>query len=139
MGLDFKKHNKGILIALLLLCAFIGTLNYIVDPYNIFDNRILGNKLLKPEAKVQERVTKVIGLKFDKKKIDTLFVGNSRVDLGINPDYYKKITGKHAQNLGMGGLQLFEIKDLLNISLKIHPEVKNIYYGIDYVTFMEYE
>lgn len=118
------------------VCVIITILNYIVDPYNIFDNRVFGNKLLKPEAKVQERVTKIIGLKLCKKKIETIFLGTSRVDLGINADYYKKLTGKNAQNLAMGDMRLFEIKDLLDISLKIHPEIKNIYFGTDYAKFV---
>ena len=66
----FKNYNKKLLITLFSILAFIVMLNYLVNPYNIFQQRIFKTTLLKPEAKIQERVTKPIGLKINKRKID---------------------------------------------------------------------
>ena len=129
-----ENYNKKLILSIFLTLVSISLLNYIVNPYNIFQQHFFKN-LLKPEAKVQERLTKPIGLKIDKRKINAVFFGTSRADLAINKDDYKNITGKEAENLAMGGLSEFEIRKMIDLALKIHPEIKEIYLAIDFQTF----
>ena len=129
-----ENYNKKLILSVFLTLLSVSLLNYIVNPYNIFEQRFFKN-LLKPEAKVQERLTKPIGLKFDKRKISAVFFGTSRTDLAINKDDYKELTGKNAENLAIGGLSEFEIQKMTDLALKIHPEIKKVYYAIDFQTF----
>lgn len=130
-----KSFNFNVLKFLLITIASISILNYVINPYNIFPDSFFNLSLLKPEAKIQERVTKFIGLKLDTRKIDTVFIGTSRVDLALDKNYFKKITGKNAENMGMGGLSLDEYIDAVKVILEIHPEIKNIYLATDFATF----
>lgn len=132
---SYKKFNIKLFKIFVTLILFIGLLNYIVNPYNIFDNKFFCNLFLKPEAKVQERYTKFIALKLDKRKIDTVFLGTSRADLALSKIYYKKLTDNNAENLAMGDFYVYEFIDVFKKLILIHPEVKKIYVGIDFAMF----
>lgn len=129
-----ENYNKKLILSIFLTLISVSLLNYIVNPYNIFEQHFF-KRLLKPEAKVQERLTKPIGLKMDKRKISAVFFGTSRTDLAINKDDYKELTGENAENLAIGGLSTFEISQMIELALKIHPEIRKIYFAIDFQTF----
>lgn len=131
----YIKFNKIILISLICVLTIIALFNIVIDPYNVFMSPDLGFNSLKPEAKRQERLTKIIGLKLDKKKIDAVFIGSSRVDWSINAQNYFELTGKHAENMGIVGLNFNEYLDLARLCVKIHPEIKNVYMGLDFYMF----
>ncbi len=131
----YKEFNFSLLKILIIIFFVLGTINYIVNPYNIFDNRVLKISLLKPEAKIQERYTKFIALKLDKRQIETVFMGTSRADLALNKYYYEKLTGKSSENLALGGVFIYEYFDELRKLILIHPEVKNLYVGLDFINF----
>lgn len=133
----YKKYNKYLLVISISIILGIILLNYLVNPYNIFKQRIFPETLLKPEAKIQERVTKPIGLKIDNRKIDAVFFGTSRADLGLDKNHYKEITGKEAENIAIGGLHFNEMLDAIDIAIKIHPEIKHVYIGLDYAVFLK--
>ena len=130
-----KTYNKKLFLSLFLTLFFIICLNYFINPYNIFKQRIFDKTMLKPEAKVQERYTKPIGLKINSEKIPAIFIGTSRVDLAINKNDYKSFTGMNAENLAVGGINCEEIENMINIALKIHPEIRKIYIGVDFQIF----
>ena len=115
--------------------ALVSIFNYFVNPYNIFSVSACKLTYLKPEAKLQERLTKFISLKLDKRKIDTVFLGTSRADYAIDRIYYTILTGKSAENMAMGGMIIEEYIDTLDLILKIHPEIKNVYLSADFIMF----
>lgn len=131
----YKKYLLKLFLALFCVLFATGILNFFVNPYNIFQVPTCKLTYLKPEAKLQERLTKFIGLKFDKRKIDTVFLGTSRADYAIDKDYYKQLTGKEAENMAMGGMIIEEYQDVLDLILKIHPEIKNVYLSADFIMF----
>ena len=134
---EYKKYNQIIFKCLISILVFIAVLNYFINPYNIFTQHIFKRTLLKPEAKVQERLTKPLALKFKQEKINTIFVGTSRSDYSITPQYYTNLTNKEAINLAMGDLRVNELIDIIEIALKIHPEIENIYIELNYGMFFE--
>ena len=87
----YKNFTKKIVCIVVVIVVIIGVLNYVINPFNIFNNNLIGSKMLKPKAKMQERYTKFIALKLDKRDIDGIFTGTSRVDLALSKDYYKHI------------------------------------------------
>lgn len=131
----YIKFNLIFLFTVVCLLTIIGFINVAVNPYNIFSTPVNKFTRYKPEAKLQERITKIIGFKLDKRKVNTVFLGNSRVDYAIDRDYFEKVTGLTAENLGMGGMVLEEYPALLNLIYAIHPEIKNIFLGVDFVMF----
>ncbi len=131
----YKKFNKKIVGIIAVIIVIIGILNYVINPFNIFNNNLIGSKMLKPKAKMQERYTKFISFKLDKREIDGVFTGTSRVDLSLSKDYYKQLTSKNAENLAMGGFLIYEYLDIFKKMIIIHPEVKNFYVGVDFATF----
>lgn len=133
---DYRRFNRNIIIPLLTVMLILAGLNYTIDPYNVFHTPLIkGLSVLKPDAKRQERLTKIAAFKLDKRKINAIFVGTSKVDWAFNKDYYKKITGLEAENMAMVSLSFDEFLDLTYACLKIHPEIKNVYFGLDFNTF----
>ena len=137
--MEYRKFNHKILSSILTVLAIVITINYLVNPFNIFKQRIFKNSLLKPEATIQERLTKPISLKIDKRQIDTVFIGTSRADLALNVNDYEKLTHKTARNVALKGLIYEEIEPMLNITLATHPEIKNIYIATDFHTFSKHD
>ena len=131
----YKKYICHLFLFLFGTLFFVGIFNYFVNPYNIFQVPSCKYTYLKPEAKLQERVTKFIGFKFDKREINSVFLGTSRADYSIDRDYFKEITGKDAENMAMGGMVLEEYPEIIDMILQIHPEVKNLYLGTDFIMF----
>ena len=131
----YKKFNTVLLSTVLCIITILGVFNFIVDPYNVFNSHLYKFNVLKPEAKRQERLTKIIGYKLNRQKIDTVFVGTSKVDWAFDKNYYRQKTEKNAENMAIVGLSYSEFLDLTKLCIILHPEVKNIYLGIDFNTF----
>lgn len=135
----YRKFNITLVVSLLCVLFVIALINLLINPYNIFRVPTCKINYLKPESKTQERITKLIGLKFDKRKYDTVFLGSTRVDMAIAKDYFNKLTGKEAENMAISGMPIEEFQDWLQTVITIHPEVRNVYLGVDFVMFNEVE
>ncbi len=121
------------------ILALLAGLNILVDPYSIFKSPSIDkfNKQ-KPDAARNQRVTKVISFKLEKRPVEAVFLGSSRVNATILEDYYYKITGgKIAKNMGMNALSHDETVKIGENLVKIHPEIKTIYVGLDFFRFLE--
>lgn len=135
----YRKFNITLVVSLLCVLFITAMINLLVNPYNIFGVPACKLTYLKPESKTQERVTKLIGIKFDQRKLDSIFLGSTRVDTAIAKDYFYKLTGKEAENMAINGMPVEEIQDWLQIIVTIHPEVRNVYLGVDFDMFNESE
>ena len=131
----YRKFNRRILITLICVLTIVAIFNFVMDPYNVFMSPDLGFNSLKPDAKRQERLTKIIGLKLDKRKLDSVFIGTSRVDWPVNKQHYKEVTGKETESMAVVGMGFDEYLELARLCAKIHPELKKIYLGLDLYTF----
>ena len=137
--LKYKFYNKKLIVIFLAFLVFIAGINIIVDPYEIF-GFVSVNKFnkFKPELERNQRVTEIIALKLEKNPVDTIFLGSSRVNSTISEKYYSKITGgKSVKNLGMNALSHDETIKMAKNIVKIHPEIKDIYVGLDFFRFLE--
>ena len=131
----YRSFYRRILITAISILLVISIFNIIVDPYIVFHTPVTKISNVKPEAKRQERMTKITEFKLDRRKIDTVFIGTSRVDWTFNKDYFKKITGKNASNMGLVGMNFNEYSEYIKLLIQIHPEIKNIYLGLDFPNF----
>lgn len=131
----YRKFYKKILITVICILIILSIFNIIIDPYVVFHTPKTKISNLKPEAKRQERMTKITEFKLDRRKIDTVFIGTSRVDWTFDKNYFKNITGKNASNMGLVGLNFNEYTDYIKLLIQIHPEIKHIYLGLDFPNF----
>lgn len=131
-----KKFNLIIITLTSILLLINILVNVIVDPYYIFKTPLInGFNSVKPDIKKQERLTKLLEYKLNRNKIDTLILGSSRVDYGIDPNYYHKITGKRAFNIGIKGSVITDSLEFVKMAVYHNPKIKNIYLGIDFFGF----
>ena len=127
------EYNKKLLTVIISILLIVAVFNIIIDPYNIFNFPPINHiNYYRPEIKRQERLTKFMTLKTTG-KTDTLFVGTSRPDWSLAPKHYNSITGKNAANMALAHVEFCELKDIIYSSLKIHPEIKTVLIGIDFI------
>ena len=132
----YKKFNKLIFIITLATVFLVSIINFIIDPFDIFkvykSERV---NLFKSCISKQERMTKIPALKLYKDKIDIIFVGSSKIDWWLNPYYSSKISGKNVYSLAMSSSSIKENIIMAENALLIHPEIKKIYFGLDFFAF----
>lgn len=135
---NYKNFNKKLLLTLLSLLVGLAFFNFIVDPFDIFKTVSINHfNALKPDKNRQQRVTKIVELKLDKKPVDAIFMGSSRVDKSIDASYFIKLSGENTKNLAMNALTHNETIKIAQNALAIHPEIKTIYVGLDFFRFLE--
>jgi len=103
----YRSQSTTYLLQTIIMTAcwllLVGGLNVTIDPYLRFGMpRIEGWSLVKPKAIRQVRMAKAYGV--TRGDYQTLFLGNSRVDIGLNP-HSDQLPGhfKPAYNLGQPG------------------------------------
>ena len=128
----YKKFSLGFLIVLLTLSVFVGTANYVIDPYA--KNNSFGNPLNVKKAVRDERISKFKLLKEHPEAKSFLF-GSSR-GLLLDPVLFEKLTGSPALNLafssGSADEHYLYIKYLLDTR-----KVEHIMIGIDLFAYSE--
>lgn len=137
-SMDAKSFNFLFIKSIAILFAVTMAFNIIIDPFYVFKTPLFTRiNREKPELKRQERITKIIELKLSPKNINTVFVGASTVDMGINANYYSLKTGRTAKNIAIVGPDIIELINYLKIVHKIHPEIKTFILGLDFFAFNE--
>ena len=132
---SYFQYSNKLLKTLGGTILFIGIMNILIDPFNIFDAIKLQNfNYYKPEIKRQERLTKYLNLKL-KKDVDTIFCGSSRTNWALPPDYYEEITNNKAANMAVVGGRWNDMREAIYKSLKFHPEIKTILLSIELERF----
>jgi hypothetical protein len=97
------RYLKNLMIISLSLFLIIGCLNYFINPFNIFDvKRFIGINEVKPEASKRVRVFKKYQPIFTKPNL--LIVGNSRVEMGLDPSHESFSDNSIVYNLGVPGI-----------------------------------
>lgn len=96
----FNKKTKGlflikIIILFILLIGGVFICNRITDQY--FSNRHFGSYNDKIETLKKTKGNR------------TIFVGGSSVLMGVNAEYYSKISGESAINMGLHALKIYDI------------------------------
>ncbi|MCF6214765.1 MAG: hypothetical protein L3J58_01175 [Emcibacter sp.] len=129
------KFLKIWFIGAMLTFGIAVAFNYYVDPYALFGSqRIAGFNKIKPAAGSHSFQSKIHTA--HKQEIDLLIIGNSRAEMGIDPDHSlfkkKKI---RAYNLGQPGSQ---ISTQYGYALDIlrEKEIKTIIISVDFLDFI---
>ncbi len=109
--------------------------NICIDPYDIWMlPRKEGINLYAVRSEDNERLLKPIHL--IAYKPDVIFMGNSKCDFAIDPDYFGQITGiEKVYNASLRSGQPYEMRKYLEFTLSNNPELKAVYLAIDYEMF----
>ncbi|MBU7594465.1 hypothetical protein [Metabacillus halosaccharovorans] len=128
----YKKWYMKILSFTIISLLIIATINYVVDPYNIYKTPTFKgfneNKIETKEYLMKAREIAIY-------KPDTIFLGSSRTRVGLDPDYYKKITGETAYNAGLSSSNIYIQLKYLEYALQNNNSLKRVILGIDFEVF----
>jgi len=129
--MENKKFNKRIIISVVALLSFVFLFNYFIDPFDVFHvkNRF---GYYKPFVDQNQRLSKIIELKLDKREINAIWVGSSRVGWSSNEEYETKVLKSNIKNLYINGCSFYEALTMVKNAIKIHPEINRVYFGIDF-------
>lgn len=135
MKKKYRKWSISVVILCLVLIISIVTLNYVVNPYNVFNSPTFkGFNEQKIDSKEYLLKTKVI----TNKKPDTIFLGSSRTRLGLDPSYYQNIVGEEAYNLGLSSATMYIQLKYLEYAFKNNSSLKRVIIGLDFEAFNQY-
>jgi hypothetical protein len=122
---------------LILLLIATAIFNNVIDPFHISNSPSLyGFNKEKPDLKTNERISKLFSVK--RTDFDTLFIGSSRVDFALDPEYYYKLTKNKAFNLGIAGSNITESKIVLEKLIASHPNFKTVVLEVDFFGFNKF-
>ncbi|MFI5013133.1 MAG: hypothetical protein ACHQAY_12390 [Hyphomicrobiales bacterium] len=116
--------------------ALIATLGLVVDAYGVFGTRLIPASRFPPNLRLTrgwDRVTKAIEIA-ERQGDKILFVGDSRTQLGLDPDA-PALAGVKAYNAALVGATLAEQIVSLDYSLAHEPGIRRIVWGLSYEEF----
>lgn len=123
-----RSYIKHFVLAGLLTGALIVTLNWTMDPYNIFDGpHIEGINTQKPVIKENERIYKTVRLA--NQTADVVLLGTSRADNGLDP-LHPVFAGRRAVNLALPSQPYSESRLLFDRMTRTKPVT--VVFGIDF-------
>lgn len=122
-------------LAILALAASVVALNYAVDPYGVTGApRIAHFNLYKVDINDYSRLLK--RYQPARGRYDTLIVGNSRVEMGLDPSHpCLSSAGGSAYNLGIPGASL-RMQLLYALNAIYQQPVRRVFLGLDFTDFI---
>ncbi|MFD0673659.1 hypothetical protein [Cohnella sp. GCM10027633] len=130
----YRSFNRIFIVGCASVLLVIILLNLLVDPYGVWRSPVDRNlNLKKPNLFTHQRMLKAADIIHDKPKV--VFLGSSKVQNGLEPDDYFRLTGKPAYNLGMGGAVMSEQLAYLKHALYNQPSLNTVVIGLDFRSF----
>ena len=132
----YARYLKILLFALLATVAAVAALCISVDPYGYFGvPRIQGFSAVKPASSTRNRTVKPRTAK--RSGARTWILGNSRPELGLNPESQSWLEGNRPVfNLSMPGSDIREQASYGMLALD-QPNTRAVYWGLDLVDFLD--
>ena len=135
--LKYRSINLIILIVTSISIIFAFLVNYAVDPFGLFGTPTIKMvNLCKPEKKNHERMFKAAEIV--SQKPNAIFLGTSRVRVGLNPDHYLSFfPGHKAYNLGISSGSMYDLLRYFQHTLYNNSDLRHVIIGIDIYSFSE--
>lgn len=131
---SFNQYNLVFLAAALLPVFSIGLFNIAIDPYGVFNTpTFLGVNQSKPDKWKHQRLFKAVDV--TRVKPVTLFLGTSRINLGLDPSHPALKNYQPAYNLGLNAANPYETLRYLQHTLKNQKKIKLIMLSVDFIMF----
>jgi len=129
--MSFKFWSKFFFYSIVSFFTLIASINYIVNPYNIFNHTLFSTFIKTHEHTVSARMTDFYTLKHTDPT--NLIMGSSRVGM-FNQDIFQKYLGKNTYTLAMPGSNIEEQSQYLIFMIK-NKKLKNILWSLDFFSF----
>ncbi|MGI6120268.1 MAG: hypothetical protein ACOYIB_06835 [Desulfosporosinus sp.] len=134
---NFRKWNYMLLAGVLSLMAAVGLFNMFIDPYGIWNSPALERvNAHKSEKYTHQRIFRAIDL--ERLKPQEIFLGSSRAFFGLDPKYYKILTGKTAYNLSLNAINTTEMLAYFKHAIYNQPDLQEVVIGLDFYAFNAY-
>lgn len=112
----------------------IAIFSWFIDPFGMYwSTQIEKINNVKPEAGKRSRITKAYQVNNIKPQI--LIVGNSRVEMGLDPNN-KHFAGKEVYNQGMPGAGIAMQVDYAIDAIKNNESIEQLLVGVDFLDFL---
>ncbi len=121
-----KKFLKIVLSLSILSVLFIGGVNYIIDPFNIFHT-----KILKEQFQMNERFMKIEYLEENKYKYNSYMFGSSRIGTTPPNIINKYLDNANFYNFTISSANIYDYLIHLEYFIKNKYFIKNLYLQID--------
>lgn len=130
-----KKYVVVLLVGVVSILLATSLVNVLVDPYDIFgSNRYAGFNSTKPFAGNRVRVAKPYQLA--RTKPTTLIAGNSRPELGIDPESACwRLGDAPIFNAGLPGIGVFHQARMIQAAMR-SGSLKTVLWGVDFLDFL---
>jgi hypothetical protein len=133
-NINYRRYNSIFLLTALLPLLSVGMFNIAVDPYGVYNSfSLAGFNQLKPDKWKHQRLFKAIDV--TRIKPVTIFLGSSRTNLGLNPNYTALKYKQPAYNLGLNGANTYETLRYLQHAIKNQKDLKLVILGLDFIMF----
>ena len=123
---NYRKWTYKFLIYLPILFIMLMFINYSIDPFNIFDSKVL-NRDFQPNG----RYLKIEHLTKNKNKYNSLIIGSSRIGNTDPAIIEKYLPGSKFYNFTLGLSNLNDNLIHLNYLIENNYKIKNIYLQVD--------
>jgi hypothetical protein len=130
----YRRFNLIFLASALLPLLSVGMFNIAVDPYGIYNSPTFAEfNQAKPEKWKHQRLYKAIAV--SRVKPVTIFLGSSRINLGLNPEYAALKDKQPVYNLGLNAANPYEALRYLQHAIKNQKDLKLVVLGLDFIMF----
>jgi hypothetical protein len=138
---DIHRYRRFYLTVLAIVVPGLlgaGAVNIAVDPYGVMNSPMIARvNQLKPQQFSNVRLFKAADV--IRLSPDTLVMGSSRTDLGLDPKHPALDHGQQAYNLGLVGPNMYEVKRYLDHAIANQPQLKTVVIGLDFFMFNAYK
>ena len=121
-----KRFLKIVFGLTILGALFVGCVNYVVDPFNIFHT-----KILKEQFQMNERFMKIEYLENNKDKYNSYMFGSSRIGTTPPSVINKYLENAKFYNFTVSSANLYDYLIHLKYFIKANYPIKNLYLQID--------
>ena len=132
----YRKFFLQLVALGILLLAAAGIFNMVVDPYGIWHiYRRTGLNQMPHEAQNVERMIKPV--EFLQKRPQTIFLGTSKSNVSMDPDFYEGLTGKTAYNFAVSGETIYEMRRYLEYAAAVDPNLQEAIVEVNFLLFVQ--
>ena len=131
--MNSKKWIKVSAFTTLLGFSILMLINYVIDPFNIFQS-----KILKHDFQVNERFVKVQYLEENHQKFNTYMIGSSRIGTTSPETIEQYLPQANIYNLTLNGATLYDYLMHIRYLIKENYPITTLYMQLDVINMSYY-
>ena len=133
----YQNFHLFFTISTLMPLCLVAAINLVIDPYLYFYSPTFkAINQYKPEREKHLMLSKAAEINHIEAKI--IFLGSSRVMSGLNTEYPGLADPDFTYNLGLPGVNMYQIMHYFNHTLANQSQIKQVIIGLDFFMFNEY-